>query len=109
MKVLSGTLISDTAFNAANIATCMLSNVPGPQTPIHIAGVLIENFEFYLFGLIGVYFGIFSYAGKISATVNVDKKTGVDPTKLVDMFVPAFRELYTEICENQAGSESGKI
>jgi hypothetical protein len=96
----------DFAFRASNIATCMLSNVPGPQQKVHLGGVALENMEFYLFGPVGVYFGILSYNGKVSVTANMDSKIGADPHKLVDLFPVAFEEIYKAICGDQKGEKA---
>ena len=88
----------DVAFSASNIATCCLSNVPGPQQLIHLAGAAVENVEFYLFGPIGVYIGVFSYNGAVSITVNADTKVGADPSHLCRLFVQAFEEIYKDVC-----------
>jgi hypothetical protein len=105
LPVLPTTTSVDVAFNAQNIATCMLSNVPGPQQQVHLAGATLENMEFFLFGSIGVYFGIFSYNGSVSATANVDSKVGADPHKLVELFPVAFEEIYEGVCGEQKTEE----
>ena len=98
LPVFPTTVAADIAFNAMNIATCTLSNVPGPQEQCHLASVPLTNMEFYLFSGVGLYFGLFSYNGQVSATVNMDKKIGADPQNLVDLFIPAFEEIFQSTC-----------
>lgn len=88
----------DLSFSAINIGTFIVSNVPGPQHQVYLAGVPLEKMEFYLFGGVGMYFGLFSYNGMVTATVSVDESLGVDAKTLVDLFPAAFEELYSNIC-----------
>jgi hypothetical protein len=98
LPILPGNTAVDVAFNAQNIATCMLSNVPGPQQQVHLAGAALDNMEFYLFSSVGVYVGIFSYNGKVSCTANMDEKIGADPHDFVKLFPTAFEEIYNGVC-----------
>ena len=86
----------------------MVSNVPGPQQPVHLAGVKLDKMEFFLFSGIGIYFGIFSYNGMVSATVSLDQNVGVEPQLLVDFFPIAFETLYNEVCGVGVPKESPK-
>ena len=72
--------------------------MPGPDHLISLAGADITGMEFFLFGLIGCYVGVFSYNGSIRVTVNVDKKMGVDQKALANLFFPCFEEIYESIC-----------
>lgn len=102
LSTLPVNITVDAGLNAANLATAMLSNVPGPQQQCHLAGKPLDNMEFFLFSGVGLYFGIFSYNGKVTATANADKKTGADPHKLVNLFVPAFEEIYRDVVKKVA-------
>jgi len=109
LPVMPTTQAVDVAFNAANIATAMLSNVPGPQRQVHVAGETLENMEFFLFGAIGVYVGVFSYNGAITCTANVDTKIGVDPNDITRLFTVAFDEIYEGVCGSKKQAESAKM
>ena len=82
----------------------MLSNVPGPQQLVHVAGIPLDNMEFFLFGAIGVYIGVFSYNGQVSCTANFDTKVGADPHKFADLFPVAFLEIYDGVCSPKPAS-----
>ena len=100
--------IVDIGLNAMNIATCMISNIPGPQEQCHIAGQKLVNMEFYLFSGVGLYFGVFSYNGMVSATANMDTKVGADVHQFVNLFIPAFEEIYQGVCGDSKGLEEEK-
>ena len=104
LPVLPTTTAVDVAFNAQNIATCMLSNVPGPQQQVHLAGEALDNMEFFLFGAVGMYIGIFSYNGMLSCTANMDAKIGADPHDFVRLFPVAFEEIYEGVCGKTLGA-----
>lgn len=98
LPVVPRKLFVDIVSNFVNIGTCTLSNVPGPQTPVHIANVLVTDMEFYFNSIIPVFFGIFSMNGQVSCTVTCDEKVGVDPQVLADLFLPSFESMYHEVC-----------
>jgi diacylglycerol O-acyltransferase len=103
LPIVPATTAADLALNSLNLATCMLSNVPGPQQPVHLAGSLLENMEFFVVSPVGLYFGIFSYNGMVSATANLDQKVGADTKALVALFPVAFEEIYQGVCGTAAG------
>jgi len=100
LKGLTATLprrvLLDQLLNMANLATAQLSNVPGPQHPISIAGVQVVDLTFYLFAPVGLYYGIMSYNGQVSAGVNVDGSTKVDPKMLAKHWKLEFDALKAE-------------
>ena len=81
----------------ANLTTAQLSNVPGPANVISIAGAKVEDISFYLFAPVGLYFGIMSYNGWVSAGVNVDGSTEVAPKMLAKHWKPEFDALKAEV------------
>jgi diacylglycerol O-acyltransferase len=95
-NILPRKVLLDQLLNMANLATAQLSNVPGPQAPITIAGVKVEDLSFYLFAPVGLYFGIMSYNGWVSAGVNVDGTTKVDPKMLAKHWKLEFDALKAE-------------
>jgi len=95
-KALPRRVLLDQLLNMANLATAQLSNVPGPQHAIYIAGAKIEDLCFYLFAPVGLYYGIMSYNGWVSAGVNVDGSTKVDPKMLAKHWKLEFDALKAE-------------
>ena len=68
----------------------------GPQQPAHFNGQLVKKIAFQAFAPIGLYFGMLSYNGKVSASVAVDSNArgGSNQAKrLAKHWVPAFKEL----------------
>jgi len=98
LPVVRKSLAISTARRLQSIPTCVVSNVPGPQTQVHLAGAPVMDFQFFLFAPIGIYFGIFSYNGYVAVTVNMDSKIGDNPDALVSLFPTAFDELYSAVC-----------
>jgi len=96
-KTLPRKVLLDQLLNMANLTTAQLSNVPGPANVISIAGAKVEDISFYLFAPVGLYFGIMSYNGWVSAGVNVDGSTQVDPKMLAKHWKPEFDALKAEV------------
>jgi len=84
--------------DATNMSTCQLSNVPGPQASVSLAGVRVTRFSFYLFSTLGMYVGIASYNGDVACSVNIDASIGVDPHQVVKHWTVEFDKMYEEIC-----------
>jgi hypothetical protein len=57
---------------ASNLTTAQLSNVPGPATQVSLGGQKILDLTFSLFTPVGMYFGVLSYNGVVTASVNLD-------------------------------------
>lgn len=74
--------------------TVMLSNVPGPQTPVSLAGQPLADMSFYALTPLGLYMGLVSYNGKISCGVAVSKSCEPDARTISDLWVPSFEKLY---------------
>ncbi|MGZ5405003.1 MAG: WSD1 family O-acyltransferase, partial [Nocardioides sp.] len=79
----------------ANRAIGVLTNVPGPQMPLYIAGQKVE-------GMMGwaplaadqvMSFTIYSYDGKVFVGLAADARLVPDHQQIVDGFVDAFRRL----------------
>ena len=79
----------------ANRAVGVLTNVPGPQVPLYVAGQRIE-------GMMGwapltadqvMSFTIYSYDGKVFVGIAADAQLVPDHEQIVDGFTEAFRRL----------------
>jgi hypothetical protein len=101
LPILTKDMIFQTTYNLMNLSTCIVSNVPGPQTVCHLAGAKITEFQFFLFTMCGIYVGMFSYNGQVSITVTMDGKVGDNPKELIDLLPPAFDEIYNDVCGNK--------
>lgn len=62
-----------------NKVTSMLSNVPGPDQKVSIAGTPVDDIQFLAYAPLGMYMGLISYNGKVSASIAMDTSVEVDP------------------------------
>lgn len=76
-------------------STAVATNVPGPRTPIFMAGKEIDNMMFWVpqSGKLGLGISIFSYAGKVTLGVAVDRGLIPDPEKIISGFHEEFEAL----------------
>lgn len=94
-----GYLPAGLALKAARLfgdkASCVLTNVPGPKTPLYFCGKEIKNIMFWVprSGAIGLGISIFSYNGKVAVGVASDKGLMPDPEKLLEGFEQELEEL----------------
>ena len=79
----------------ARNASAVMTNVPGPQQPLYIAGARIDDIMFWVpqSGDIGVGVSIISYAGKVMFGLIVDEGMCPDPEAIVARFRPQFEQL----------------
>jgi hypothetical protein len=72
-----------------------MTNVPGPQSPLRIAGARILQPLVWVpqSGHLGVGFSILSYAGSVQFGVIADSRMVRDPNILTRYFEESFREL----------------
>jgi WS/DGAT/MGAT family acyltransferase len=79
----------------ATKASLVLTNVPGPQQPLYIAGSKLKEQVFWVpqSASIGMGISIFSYAGEITLGVLTDEKIVPDPHTIVDYFYDEFQDL----------------
>lgn len=96
-KTLPRRVLLDSLLNMANLTTAQLSNVPGPATKCSIAGAVVDDLSFFLFTPVGLYFGIMTYNGKVTAGVNVDGSTSCDPKNLAKHWKREFEALKAEV------------
>lgn len=76
-------------------ASLVMTNVPGPQHPLHFAGRRIRELDFWVpqSGGIGMGLSILSYDGKIQFGVITDAGLVPDPERLVSRFHDEFTRL----------------
>jgi WS/DGAT/MGAT family acyltransferase len=76
-------------------ATTVMTNVPGPQHPLHFAGERVTELEFWVpqSGGIGMGISILSYNGRIHFGVITDAGLVPDPNRIVEHFRGEFDRL----------------
>jgi diacylglycerol O-acyltransferase len=90
-KLLQDQLVKVLARNA----TAVMTNVPGPQQPLYMAGARIERFMFWVpqSGDIGMGVSILSYDGNVQFGLITDRKLCPDPERVIARFGPEFEKL----------------
>ena len=76
-------------------ATTVLTNVPGPQQPLYLAGTRVREMMFWVpqSGHIGMGVSILSYDGKVFFGVMVDRKLVRNPRDIIERFNAEFENL----------------
>ena len=76
-------------------ATAVMTNVPGPQQPLYIAGARIRQMMAWVpqSGVIGVGVSILSYDSGVQFGLVTDKKLCAAPQDIIDRFAPEFERL----------------
>ena len=79
----------------ARKATAVMSNVPGPQTPLYLAGSQLDQVMFWVpqSGDIGVGVSILSYHGGVQFGIVTDDALAQDPEQIINRFEPEFEKL----------------
>lgn len=79
----------------ARNATAVMTNVPGPQQPLFLAGASIASMMFWVpqSGDIGIGVSILSYDGAVQFGVVADRHLCPDPGHLIERFAPEFEKL----------------
>lgn len=69
-------------------ATMVLTNVPGPQQPLYLAGGEVKDMMFWVpqSGTIGMGVSILSYNGQVFLGLMTDRRLVNDPAKIIDRF-----------------------
>ncbi|HZQ62915.1 MAG TPA: WSD1 family O-acyltransferase, partial [Casimicrobiaceae bacterium] len=90
-KVLQDQLLQALARNA----TAVVTNVPGPQQPLYLAGALIDSLMFWVpqAGNIAVGASIISYNGRVQFGLITDRAVCRDPAPIAASFARAFDTL----------------
>jgi len=79
----------------AKKATAVMSNVPGPQAPLYLAGSQLDQIMFWVpqSGDIGMGVSILSYNGGVQFGVVIDDSIAHDPHEIIKCFAPEFEKL----------------
>jgi WS/DGAT/MGAT family acyltransferase len=79
----------------ASKATAVMTNVPGPQHALYMAGSRLRRMMFWVpqSGDIGVGISILSYDSGVQFSLVTDKKLCARPQEIVDRFLPEFEKL----------------
>lgn len=79
----------------ANKATAVMTNVPGPQQPLWLAGARLRQPLFWVpqSGDIGIGVSILSYDGKVQFGIITDRNLVPDPERIVARFAREFDKL----------------
>lgn len=79
----------------AKKATAVMSNVPGPQAPLYLAGSQLDQIMFWVpqSGDIGVGVSILSYNGGVQFGIVTDDAIADDPHEIIRRFAPEFEKL----------------
>ncbi|MBL8385572.1 MAG: wax ester/triacylglycerol synthase family O-acyltransferase [Burkholderiales bacterium] len=79
----------------ATKASAVMTNVPGPQKPLYLAGNLLEQQMFWVpqTGDIGVGVSILSYNSRVQFGLIADRNFVAEPARIVDRFAPEFEKL----------------
>ena len=79
----------------ARNATAVMTNVPGPQQPLYLAGSRIERFLFWVpqSGDIGMGVSILSYNDEVQFGLITDRGLCPDPERVIARFAPEFEKL----------------
>jgi diacylglycerol O-acyltransferase len=90
-KLLQDQLVAVLARNA----TAVMTNVPGPQQPLYMAGRRIDRFMFWVpqSGDIGMGVSILSYDGEVQFGLITDRGLVPDPERVIAHFGPEFEKL----------------
>jgi WS/DGAT/MGAT family acyltransferase len=76
-------------------ATAVMTNVPGPQKPLYLAGSEIDELEFWVpqSGGIGMGLSILTYNGKVQFGLITDAGLVPDPHNIINRFAEEFEKL----------------
>ena len=79
----------------AKKATAVMTNVPGPQLPLYMAGARLDQMMFWVpqSGDIGMGVSILSYNGGVQLGLVTDGGLVPDPARIVERFEPEFDRL----------------
>lgn len=81
-------------------ASAVMTNVPGPQHPLYLAGARVTRLMFWVpqSGAIGVGVSILSYDGGVQFGLIVDRNLCSDPQQIIERFEPEFEKLVLALC-----------
>ena len=94
---ISSAAIAKTVSNFfGNKATTVMTNVPGPRTPLYFSGKKVDNFIGWVprAGRVGMGISIFSYAGKVGIGMVTDEGLVSDPDTILKYFEDELDHLF---------------
>jgi diacylglycerol O-acyltransferase len=79
----------------ASRATAVMTNVPGPQQPLHLAGARLKEIVYWVpqSGTIGMGISILSYDGGVQFGIVTDRHLVADPEPVAQRFAAQFEQL----------------
>lgn len=89
----------------AKKSTAVMTNVPGPQQPLYMAGARLAQMMFWVpqSGDIGMGVSILSYDGGVQFGLVTDKSFVADPHNIVERFAPEFEKLLLAVLLSPRG------
>lgn len=92
----------------ANKCTCVLSNVPGPQKPLYLAGRRLRAMLFWVpqRATVGIGVSLISFDGSLRMGVLADSRLVAEPSTLVEAFEAEVEELRRSLSDAN-GRSSG--
>ena len=84
----------------ARKASAVMTNVPGPQQALYLAGARVTRLMFWVpqSGDIGVGVSILSYDGGVQFGIISDRALCAEPQQIIDRFEPEFEQLVLALC-----------
>ncbi len=101
-------ILQDKLFNMLmHRATAVMTNVPGPQRPLHLGGAEIKQIMFWVpqSGDIGMGVSILSYNGMVQFGLITDAEMVPDPEAIIANFRPQFEHLLFSVLMSPWGEE----
>jgi WS/DGAT/MGAT family acyltransferase len=104
-KTTAGTLVTAVRLLARR-ASAVVTNVPGPRTPIRFAGATVDGVMFWVpqSGRLGLGVSVLSYNGTVRVGIAADAALVPDPGDLVRAFDHALGELFAAAPATPGGS-----
>jgi len=101
-------LVQDKLFDLLlSRATAVMTNVPGPQHPLYLAGARIGQIMFWVpsSGDIGMGVSILSFNGHVQFGLMTDTAMVPDPQAIIDRFRPEFEQLLYHVLMHEWDGE----
>ena len=91
-------------------ATAVMTNVPGPQHPLYLAGARLEEIMFWVpqSGDIGMGVSILSFGGNVQFGLVTDAAMVPDPEAIIARFNPEFEQLLYHVLMEPWGEDESE-
>ena len=102
-------LVQDRLFDLLlSRATAVMTNVPGPQTPLYLGGAEIDQIMFWVpqSGEIGMGVSLLSFNNQVQLGLITDAALTPDPDQIVKYFQPEFEQLLYHVLMDEWGDEA---